>query len=362
MVTIIMLILGKLNVTVIVNSNQTKTIRIQRGVPQGCALSGDIFILVLECLFKLVEFYPEKFGEGVSMIPEGTKVLDMEFADDVNAFARKNVHILAWIEALDQFKFPSGITPNLSKTKINLVGRSFWGDPQADEHGRKCKSILEKELKNRIGVGIADDIKLVGVTLSIRKYKGATPPDVGKVSITQGTWDTRLKTLTPYARYQKYILKNQPLLSKIIPINETMARLWYIMPTCPPNLEEAKKVAGLVDMMLFAHSTPLIRRTIYTQNTEKPGGLNAPHTTYRIQSLNSMWIRLYTLSDLPKCLQEYMQSIIQKINGDTMMDQCPLTQVNLSCSKVKFKHSDFNHKKEVYPSCIDQVNELLTQA
>jgi hypothetical protein len=129
-----------------------------------------------------------------------------------------------------------------------------------------------------------------------------------------------------------------------------MARLWYIIPTCPPNIDDAKKVAGMVDIMLFGSSTPPIRRTIYTQKTDKPGGLNAPHTTNRILSLNSMWIRLYTLEDLPPCLQEYMQSIVQKVVGSNIeLDPDPCTQIEQCCTKVTFK-SDFNPKKEVYPT------------
>ena len=361
MITIIMLILGKLNVTIIVNSGQTKSFRIQRGVPQGCALSGDIFILVLECLFNLVSLFPEKFGNGVSLIPNGRKILDMEYADDVNAFATKNAHVVSWLEALDQFKFPSGVTPNLTKTRANLIGRNYWGDPIAEVYGENCKSQLEMELQNRIPVVIANDIKLVGVTLSIRTFKGIGPPtDVGKVSITKPTWASRLKSFIPYARYQKVALARKPILSKINPINEAMARLWYIVPTCPPTPENFKTVAGLVDLMLTGNTTPLVKRTVSSQPVGKPGGLGTPHISNRILSLNSMWVRLYALEELPTCLQEYMRSIIQKMNGNTQISRGdPVLQIEELCPKVTFPARDFDPGKETCPTPTVTLQKLL---
>ena len=50
--TLIMLMMGTLNASVIVNSILTEEFQIRRGVPQGCSVSGLLFILVLECLFN----------------------------------------------------------------------------------------------------------------------------------------------------------------------------------------------------------------------------------------------------------------------------------------------------------------------
>jgi hypothetical protein len=46
----------------------------------------------------------------------------------VNIFATKSSNIIAWIDALQTFKIPTGLGINPKKTKINLLGSNFWGN------------------------------------------------------------------------------------------------------------------------------------------------------------------------------------------------------------------------------------------
>ena len=62
-----------------------------------------------------------------------------------------------------------------------------------DVNGTKEKQEIEKELTFTIQVCIADDIKLVGITLSIRKYRSAN------ANIADPTWDKKFKSLLPFA-------------------------------------------------------------------------------------------------------------------------------------------------------------------
>ena len=344
LVTIIMLILTKIQVSIIVNESKTEFFRINRGCPQGCAISGDIFILVLECLFILASSSPDKFGQGIPLIPNSPhKILDIEFADDVNIFATKSSNIIAWIDVLQTFKIPTGLGINPKKTKINLLGSNFWGNPTTDANGVKEKKEIEKELTSTLKVGIADDIKLVGITLSIRQYKNST-------NIAQPTWDMKFKSLLPFARFTKFNISNKPILARIPLVNKVMAKIWYMIPTCTPDSKECMKIAGMIDLMLWGNTTPLVKRSIFTQQFPKPGGLNAPNSTNRIRSLNSMWIRKFALEELPPILQEYMMSITQRISSSTPLD--PLTQIQnlkMNFSKQKFNNNPTNTFPTLHP-------------
>ena len=314
---LIMLIVGTLKASVIINSQLSDWFKIKRGVPQGCSLSGLLFILVLECIFKKAFSDPSKYGGGVSLLQGSTnKVLDTTFADDVNIFQTDPRPLSAWVNMFQDFSIPSGLGINADKTRINLIGNGFWGTNLSIVKGKEMISQLRTLCPAINTIVAGDDVKTVGIIISAADH-------IRGVDITSKSWLKRIESFTSYARFLKYRMKNQPMLVKTTTLNEQLSRLWYPAMNCPISISQASEIFQCVDAVVWNYGSPLLKRSMYTQPPSAPGGLGAPNPTLRIQAFQVMWLKLLVTSKLPasleECLTHQLMSGISKVTGRSMV-------------------------------------------
>ena len=342
---IIMLIVGTLEAQVIINSELSESFGIRRGVPQGCSLSGILFILVLECLFNKAMSDPQTFGKGVALL-EGSEELvgDITFADDVNILRTNPDHIQAWWMLLQEFNFPSGLALSLPKSGINLLGHGFSGEgarnaeAMVTELSTRCPGILQ--------VGIANDVKTVGVLLSVKDLRNG-------MEISSKSWPARIGKFTSYVKALKSKMEGSKLLDKIPEIHEGLSRLWYLSLNCPISEKQASDIYCLVDQCVWSHARPDVKREVYTQDVTQPGGLNAPDPSARIKSMQTGWVKMLACAKLPACLAEVFNYQIRRgcAEGSESIQPCDkagFSQAGFNNLIAKFKNGD---KKKIIKNC-----------
>ena len=323
---LIMLIVSTLSATVIVNSHLTEWFQIKRGVPQGCSLSGIIFILVLECIFNKAFSNPIVYGSGVSLLRGSeNKVLDTTFADDADVFQTKPEPLQAWVVMLKEFSIPSGLAINEEKSRINLLGFGFRGSLTRNENGKAMMSNLQKLCPAIKTIVVGEDVKTVGTIISAADYCR------GNGDIMNKSWAKRILAFSPYACSLRYRMTGQPVLDKIPKLNEHLSKLWYLSMNCPITEAQTSSIFKIVDSTVWEYGSALIPRTVYTQPVSVPGGLGAPNPKLRIQALQVTWVRLFMTERLPQCLEEYfihqMMMVINSITGKTVARLPPVRTV-----------------------------------
>ncbi|CAG9793426.1 unnamed protein product [Diatraea saccharalis] len=133
-------------------------IKIERGVRQGDPLSPKIFIAVLECIFRNLNW--EK--KGISL--EGCKLNHLRFADDIVLMAETAKELEELIQQLNNESTKVGLHMNASKTKImtnshqvpiKLEGKNIDYVNQYIYLGKQMsfsKSNNVEEVERRIGI------------------------------------------------------------------------------------------------------------------------------------------------------------------------------------------------------------------
>ena len=334
MIAIIMLIVSSMSAKVIVNDELTEEIRIRVGVPQGCSLSGLLFILVLECMFRRALSNPETYGNGVPLV-KGSKdrTLYSAFADDCDIWVTEIRHVINWFELLGKFEEATGLALQPPKCKANMLGGKWVceksGSPS--RHGKKALEELKKKLP-KLMVGFRADIKSVGITLSMEE---ATKP---KGNLTEKTWNTKLKKLTPYVKAISMKTAKKSIVSKARKVNEVLSRLWYIVLNCIPNDQHIKTVNSLVNRLLWNRESYPVPRNEYIQPMGERNGLGAPDAKTRMEAIISMWIPMYLQGKLPTSLEEYMREVCTRI-GKALGAPSIETQDTLWQGLMKIAHT-----------------------
>ena len=105
-----------------VNGFLSKSVKIKKGIRQGCPLSALLFILCTDMLARKLDSSEEV--EGISFIHDNvtTEVKCTQYADDTCIFLRDIAHVLPCIDEVKLFSSVSGLYLNLSKTEGLCIG------------------------------------------------------------------------------------------------------------------------------------------------------------------------------------------------------------------------------------------------
>lgn len=91
---------------------------LQRGVRQGCPLSGLLLVLALEPLAHQI-----RISESIKGLENGNKITKLSlYADDTTAFICDDLSAASLFDLLDQFGDLSGLKINKSKTEGLWLG------------------------------------------------------------------------------------------------------------------------------------------------------------------------------------------------------------------------------------------------
>ena len=107
---------------VINNGHSSSFFRLQRGVRQGCPLSGLLFIIGIELFARALK--NEQSIKGVNVETKEIKIT--QYADDTTVFVKDEESVEQLLRLLDEFKSISGLEINTSKTEAMWLG--CWRD------------------------------------------------------------------------------------------------------------------------------------------------------------------------------------------------------------------------------------------
>ena len=115
---------------------------LQRGVRQGCPLSGVLFVLGIELLSRYIKNDPTI--KGIQVNKHELKI--SQYADDTTVFVRDLDSVTSLLRVLNEFKEHSGLEINTTKTEAMWLGE--WKDRTDEPFGFKWP----KEPINALGV------------------------------------------------------------------------------------------------------------------------------------------------------------------------------------------------------------------
>ena len=110
------------SICVINNRHACSFFRLQRGVRQGCPLSGLLVIIGIELRARALK--NDQSSKGINVETKEIKIT--QYADDSTVFLRDEESVEQLLRLLDEFKSISGLEINTSKTEAMWLGR--WRD------------------------------------------------------------------------------------------------------------------------------------------------------------------------------------------------------------------------------------------
>ena len=102
-----------------INGHLSANIPLNRGVRQGCPLSGLLYVLVIEVLALQLRKNPNIVGFQVG----GEKIISLHYADDAIITIKQNKCFKEVIKDLNDYEMASGAKINFGKTKGLWVGK-----------------------------------------------------------------------------------------------------------------------------------------------------------------------------------------------------------------------------------------------
>ena len=116
---------------VVNNGHGSTFFPLQRGVRQGCPLSGILFVLGIELFARALK--NEASVKGIRV--EGQEIKVAQYADDTTVFVRDKESVLELLDFLREFSSLSGLEINTSKTEAMWLGQ--WKNNQDTPFGFK---------------------------------------------------------------------------------------------------------------------------------------------------------------------------------------------------------------------------------
>ena len=127
------------------NGHSSTFFSLQRGVRQGCPLSGVLFVLGIELLSRCIKNHPTVNGIQVNK----HELNISQYADDTTVFVRDLDSVTSLLRVLNEFKELSGLGINTTKTEPMWLGE--WKDRTDEPFGFKWP----KEPINALGVSFS---------------------------------------------------------------------------------------------------------------------------------------------------------------------------------------------------------------
>jgi hypothetical protein len=258
----IKLIYNDLRANVLINGHKSELIQIGRSVKQGDALSCALFIIAIDPLLRAIEnnaeidriTFLEKDGTHIDI----AKVL--AYADDITALCKNKEGVKKIIELYNKFSMFSGISLNVKKTEIMLLGKGIDNKREKFEimNGNETYTIIDQ-----------DSVKVCGITFSRDEsisYKENVINKIDKMEKKLTLW--RMRNLT---------LQGKILIAKTFGLSQ----LIYSMRAITINKKEIKTIDNVIYKFIWnikpssTRSSGKIRREIL-QNSLCEGGLKAP--------------------------------------------------------------------------------------
>ena len=242
---------------VINNGYASEFFKLQRGVRQGCPLSGPLFVLCAEILANAIR--ADKTIKGINIYNREIKL--SQYADDTTVFVADLSSAKNLFRLLDAFKKCSGLEVNKSKTEGMWLGAN--------------KNNKEQPL------GIQwpkDSICALGIHFSYNEEIGL-----------KKNFENKLSSVTTLLNL--WFPRNLTLRGRII-ILKTLAlsKLIYTTSMLTPPDKFVKRVNQSIAQFVWRKKVPKIKQTTMIGSKEK-GGLDMPDFDAINSALKAAWIK-----------------------------------------------------------------------
>ena len=246
------------NVTscVLNNGHASTFFSLQRGVRQGCPLSGVLFVLGIELLSRSIKNDPTI--KGIQVNKQELKI--SQYADDTTVFVRDLDSVTSLLKVLNDFKEHSGLEINTTKTEAMWLGE--WKDRTDEPFGFKWPK---------------EPISALGVFFSYNQ-ESANRLNFGEKILnlqkTLNTWQRRNLTL-----YGKINIIKTLGISKLI----------YSASVLPVPDHYIQEINKLIFNFIWAGKPPKIKRNTII-GEKKDGGLKMCDFKIMDKALKIAWI------------------------------------------------------------------------
>ena len=278
---------NNVNSCVLNNGYASEFFSLERGVRQGCPLSGLLFVIGIEILAKTI-----KNDAGIKGIKVGEKEIKVSlYADDTTVFVRDLDSIAHLLSLLDKFKNLSGLEINTKKTEGMWLG--CWKNNTETPFGFRWPR---------------DPIKTLGIFFSYDLNKTNELNFVEKIKNLEKTlncWKRRNLTL-----YGKINIVKTFGLSKLIYNSSVLV--------VPVNL--IKEIEKLIFSFIWDGKPAKIKKSTII-GERKHGGLKMTDFNTMIKALKVAWIpRLQSRTDASwKIIPE---AAMQNLGGLSFITYC----------------------------------------
>ena len=253
----------------------------QRGVRQGCPLSGLLFVLAVEPLAHQI-----RIDESIKGLENGNKITKLSlYADDTTAFIHDDSSAMSLLTLLDQFGDLFGLKINKSKTE------GLWLCPLKSRLGKEEPFGISWPKQSVIALGIAFPYHVqVGNKINFNEK-------LAKLKKVLNAWSSR----------------HLMILGRIAIVKSlALAKLVYSCSVL--NVPEA------ISSLLFGtFKTDKIKRKTLTGPVSH-GGLNMLNFADVVKSLKTLWVNRYCrANDRHWCA--LLDSLLSKVGG-MLLFQC----------------------------------------
>ena len=238
------------------NGHSSTFFSLQRGVRQGCPLSGVLFVLGIELLSRCIKNHPTV--NGIQVNKHELKI--SQYADDTTVFVRDLDSVTSLLRVLNEFKELSGLEINTTKTEAMWLGE--WKDRTDEPFGFKWP----KEPINALGVSFSYNQECAN-----RLNFGEKIFNLEK---TLNTWQRRNLTL-----YGKINIVKTLGISKLI----------YSASVLPVPDHYIQEINKLIFNFIWAGKPPKIKRNTII-GEKKNGGLKMCDFKIVEKALKITWV------------------------------------------------------------------------
>ena len=277
------------NVTscVLNNVHASTFFSLQRGVRQGCPLSGVLFVLGIELLSRSIRSDPTI--KGIQVNKHELKI--SQYTNDTTVFVRDLDSVTSLLKLLNEFNECSGL--EIKKTKTEAMWLGEWKDKTDEPFGFKWP----KEPINALGVSFsynhanADRLNFGEKILSLEK--------------TLNTWKRRNLTL-----YGKINIVKTLGISKLI----------YSASVLPVPVHYIQEINKLIFDFIWAGKPPKIKRNTLIGN-KKDGGLKMCDFNILEKALKIAWV--YRIQDDSQASWKIIPNqLLHKHGGLAFLTKC----------------------------------------
>lgn len=234
----------------------------ERGIMQGCPISGMLFIIAVELLAIRIRECRDIRGLNIS----GQVIKISQYADDTTVFVRDSDSMKVLMGVLAEFSKVSGLELNLSKSKLMWIGNA------------------RHSTAGVCGMSAVKRVKILGMWFSATEncHSANVQPIVDSIAMIMRMWQQRALSLKGRITVAKSLL-----ISKFI----------YLMPCAKIDKTDLRIIQSHIMKFIWRGRPPKVASKVLCQSIER-GGLGAVDVDSLYTSLKLGWVKKM-VKDLP---------------------------------------------------------------